>query len=72
MLAQGLIDRVWLRPPLWDGRVILPATGTRQNRLRLVVAEYEEYPIDGPPETYSATSTRTGRRLVFIEHLELD
>lgn len=52
--------------------MILPATDAGQNRLRLVVAEYEEYPIDGPPETYSTTSTRTGRRLVFVEHLALD
>jgi hypothetical protein len=40
--------------------------------MRLVVAEYEEYPIDGAAESYSTTSTATGRRLVFVEHVSLD
>jgi hypothetical protein len=37
-----------------------------------LVAEYEEYPIDGVPEGYSMTTTRTGRRMVYVEHISLD
>lgn len=69
-LSEGLtIDHLWLRPPLWDGRVTLPAA---QAPLRLVVAEYEEYPVDGAPDSYSTTRTGTGRRLVFVEHVPID
>ena len=47
-------------------------TAAGQAPLRLVVAEYEEYPIDGAPNSYSTTRTRTDRRLVFVEHVPLD
>jgi hypothetical protein len=53
---------------LWDGDVTLPVgSGARQ---RLVIAEYEEYLVDDA-HPYDKTPTRKGRRLVFVEHVEL-
>lgn len=77
VLRDGLAERIALAPPLWEGTVTLPEAhdGTR---LRVAVAEYEEYPIDGEAEPddrldhHSATRTRTGRRLVFVEYIEVD
>ncbi|MBL9058859.1 MAG: hypothetical protein JNK88_02390, partial [Mangrovicoccus sp.] len=69
-LAAGIgAEHLWLRPPLWDGRIDLPEPDGAE--LRLVIAEYEEYAIDGPAPRHSMTSTRTGRRLVFVEHVPL-
>ena len=69
-LAEGIgADHLWLRPPLWDGRIDLPEPNG--DRLRLVIAEYEEYPVDGAAPRHSMTSTRTGRRLVYVDHVEL-
>jgi hypothetical protein len=69
-LALGVgAEHLWLRPPLWDGRIDLPEPNGAE--LRLVIAEYEEYAIDGPAPRQSMTSTRTGRRLVFVEHVPI-
>jgi hypothetical protein len=70
-LAEGFVDKLALRPPLWDGRVEVPEGEVAEGRLRLVVAEHEEYPTDGGPEGDGTTTTRTGRRLVFLEHVPL-
>ncbi len=67
-LALGVgAEQLWRRPPLWDGRIDLPEPDGAE--LRLVIAEYEEYAIDGPAPRHSMTSTKTGRRLVFVEHV---
>ncbi len=77
-LVEGLAEKWVLRPPLWDGRVELPAGEAGSGRLRLVAAEYEEYLMDAEPESTDGpdaghiTRTQTGRRLVFVEHVPLD
>jgi hypothetical protein len=74
---SGLAEKLVLRPPLWDGRVELPTLLAEDARLRLVVAEYEEYLIDPEPgvadvnQPDGVTELRVGRRLVFVEHLEI-
>lgn len=69
-LAVGIgAAQLRLRPPLWDGQIALPEHDGRE--LRLVLAEYEEYAVDGPAPQQSMTSTKTGRRLVFVEHVTL-
>jgi hypothetical protein len=66
--ASEVVDKVHLWLTLWEGDVTLPeADGARY---RLVVAEYEEYLIDDD-RPYDSTPTRTGRRIVFVEHVEL-
>jgi hypothetical protein len=54
---------------LWNGQVTVPAGDGRQHRL--VVAEYEEYVVDGV-SPYNPPPTQKGRRLVFVEHYSLD
>jgi hypothetical protein len=55
---------------LWYGQVTVPeASDARQHRL--VVAEYEEYLVDGA-KPYDPPPTRKGRRMVFVEHHALD
>jgi hypothetical protein len=55
---------------LFDTTLTLPAAPTPEARLRLVVAEYEEYLVDDA-QPYDAPPTQKGRRLVFVEHVEL-
>jgi type VI secretion system secreted protein Hcp len=77
VLRDGLAEKIALAPALWDGTVTLPEARERTARFRVAVAEYEEYPIDGetgPADGFdpsSTTRTRTGRRLVFVEHVAL-
>lgn len=67
-LTQGHIsDRLSLWNTLWEGDVALPDDGSRY---RLVVAEYEEYLVDDT-RPYDTTPTQKGRRIVFVEHVEL-
>ena len=67
-LAQSLIsDRLSLWNTLWEGDVALPDDGSRY---RLVVAEYEEYLVDDA-KPYDTTPSKKGRRIVFVEHVEL-
>jgi hypothetical protein len=69
-LALGVgAEQLWLRPPLWDGGIDLPEPDGSE--LRLVIAEDEEYAIDGPSPRHSITSSRTGRRLVFVERVPI-
>jgi len=70
LLAEGLAERLVASPSHWDGRVEVP--DAELGRLRLVVTEFEKYPMDGAPERNSPTKTRTGRRIVFVEHVPLD
>ncbi len=68
-LDVNLIER-WFKPQvLWEGRVATPADLTG-DRYRIVIAEYEEYPVDGDLP-YEDVPTTRGRRLVFVEHIEL-
>jgi hypothetical protein len=41
-----------------------------ERRHRLVIAEYEEYLVDDD-HPYDKTPSSKGRRLVFVEHVEL-
>ena len=67
--ANRVIDLISAWQTLWEGDVTLPdVPGARH---RLVVAEYEEYLVDDA-HPYDKTPTRKGRRLVFVEHVELD
>ncbi|MEN9677176.1 MAG: hypothetical protein RIS76_3072, partial [Verrucomicrobiota bacterium] len=67
--AEGLVESLLQRPPLWDGRVELPPDDAPRGQLRLVIAEYEEYPIDADGDSHGTTRTGTGRRLVFLEQV---
>jgi hypothetical protein len=58
--------RIW--QTLWDGDIEIPAL---DGRMRLVVAEYEEYLADDDAP-YDKVPTRKGRRLVFVEHIPVD
>lgn len=70
LARADLINRVRLFPPLWEGTVTLPEPPSDGRRYRLVVAEYEEYLVDGL-FPYSRVPTAKDRRLVFVEHVEL-
>jgi hypothetical protein len=62
-------DLIHLWRTIWEGDVMIPvaAPGVRH---RLVIAEYEEYLVDDN-RPYDRTPTRKGRRLVFVDHVEL-
>ncbi len=55
---------------LWEGSVTLSGSAASDVRHRLVVAEYEEYLVDDD-RPYDGIPTRSGRRLVFLEHVEI-
>lgn len=67
---EKLIDRIFLANTLWDGRVELPSEPAEGDRYRLVIAEYEEYLVDDR-HPYDPVPEAKGRRLVFVEHVEL-
>ena len=89
LLTEGLVGSIpWGNFPiqifaLWDGEVRLPVLPEEGTRLRLVVAEFEEYLVDDelPFEVpslpglqvsaYDDLPTKKDRRLVFVEHIEL-
>jgi hypothetical protein len=63
-----IIDKIKVWQAQWEGDVTLPSfDGARH---RLVIAEFEEYIVDDD-RPYDRTPTRKGRRLVFVEHVEL-
>lgn len=70
VLDAGLVSQLIAAPSLWEGEVTLPDHSGNQ-RFRLVVAEYEEYVVDGS-EPHHPTPSAQGRRLVFVEHVALD
>ena len=70
LIDESLIDRVFITPTLWQGSVTLPESRDPGARYRLVIAEYEEYLVDDN-KPYEAPATKKGRRLVFVEHIEL-
>ncbi|HKO95757.1 MAG TPA: hypothetical protein VJU86_02115 [Pyrinomonadaceae bacterium] len=69
LLDENLIDHVFISPTLWQGTVTLPEVAD-DVRLRLVIAEYEEYLIDDD-KPYDYPVREKGQRLVFVEHVEL-
>jgi hypothetical protein len=71
VVAESLLDTVFEWPTLWSGSITLPASRTPGTRHRAVVAEYEEYLVDDA-EPYDTPLERKERRLVFVEHVELD
>jgi hypothetical protein len=73
LLKTKLLDRVFVTPTLWSGTVRLPSEEyADQTRYRLAIAEYEEYLVDDDPIHYDRIPTSKDRRLVFIEHVELN
>jgi hypothetical protein len=65
--ADNLISPLLPWRTLWEGDVTLPS---ESGRYRLVIAEFEEYLVDDS-RPYDEVPTRKGRRLVFVEHVEL-
>ncbi len=70
LVSSGLVDVLRGFFELWDGTVTLPEDPSPEARFRLVVTEYEEYLVDDD-RPYDRVPTRKGRRLVFVEHVEL-
>jgi len=73
IIEESLIDHVMFSPVLWDGSVTLPtlpASGI-DRRYRLAIAEYEEYLVDDADDAYDKWLKTKGRRLVFMEYVEL-
>ena len=68
---ENLLSYVIEASSLWKGTITLPrgAVGSDERR-RIVVAEYEEYFVDDDAP-YNSIPTEKGRRLVFVEHIEL-
>ena len=71
LTVQGLLDHLFITPTLWAGKVTLPETLDDSQHYRLAIAEYEEYLVDDSTP-YNAIPTLKGRRLVFIEYVDLD
>ena len=70
LLKERLVDKVFVVQPIWDGDVTLPAASGPHDRYRLVIGEYEEYIVDDD-RPYDRVPTKKGRRLVFVEHVEV-
>ncbi|WP_309672735.1 hypothetical protein [Gemmatimonas sp.] len=70
VVAENLVDATMAWPVMWDGTVTLPEVPSAAKRFRLVVAEYEEF-ITDEADPYDGTLTSKGRRLVYVEHVEL-
>jgi hypothetical protein len=66
----GVLDSVLGFLRIWDGDVVLPTAPGPGMRYRLVIAEYEEYIVDDA-RPYDPVPTKKGRRLVFVEHVEI-
>jgi hypothetical protein len=71
LARDQLADALFRTPPLWSGTVALPPGADPAGRYRIVVAEYEEYLVDGP-SPYFGPPQHKERRLVFVEHVELE
>jgi hypothetical protein len=69
-VATGIVDAVIGFTRLWDDDVMLPSPPGGGTRYRLVIAEYEEYLVDDT-RPYDDVPTKKGRRLVFVEHVEI-
>lgn len=69
LARERLVDAALTLPPIWAGTVTVPPPAEGR-RYRLVIAEYEEYLVDDS-RPYDPVPTKKGRRLVFVEHIEL-
>jgi hypothetical protein len=69
LATSGLAPHVTGLFTLWDGTIDLPRG--LDARLRLVIAEYEEYIVDDEAP-YDNVPEEKGRRLVFVEHVQLE
>ena len=70
MVVVGPIDPDILVQPIWQGDVTVPAFEP-STRYRLVILEYEEYLVDDT-RPYDPVPTKKDRRVVFVEHIELN
>ncbi len=70
IVKEGLLELLPIVPSLWNGVVTVPPGLPAGTRLRLVVAEYEEYLVDDA-NAYDKVPTAKGQRLVYVEHIEL-
>ncbi len=70
LASERLVEEIFPFLFLWRGEVTLPAGARDGERYRLVIAEYEEYLVDDR-ESDDPSATQKGRRLVFVEHVEL-
>lgn len=70
LASERLVDKIFAFLTLWEGDVTLPPNAPADRRYRLVIAEYEEYLVDDE-EADEPGATKKGRRLVFVEHVEL-
>ena len=57
--------------PIWEHDVTVPDTVGETGRYRLVIAEYEEYLVDDDLP-YDNVPEKKDRRLVFVEHIQLN
>jgi hypothetical protein len=69
LVREKLVDFISLFAPLWEGDVAIPSQPAGA-RLRIVIAEYEEYLVDDK-RPYDKVPEKKERRLVFVEHIEL-
>jgi hypothetical protein len=69
LVDENLLGHIFVTPTLWAGSVTLPQSNEAA-RHRLVIAEYEEYLVDDE-RPYDRFPTKKGRRMVFVEHIEL-
>jgi hypothetical protein len=71
LVRENLVGSVFvISESLWDGNITLPMQPGEGIRYRLVIAEYEEYLVDGQGRPYDKVPKKD-RRLVFVEHIEL-
>ena len=70
LVKQDLVSSLMGSLTLWDGTVRLPAEQSDRARVRLVIAEYEEYLVDDDKPS-DGIPMEKGRRLVFVEHVEM-
>ncbi len=71
LLRENLAEKLFYVVPLWAGEVTLPEEPGGDSRYRLVIAEYEEYLVDDD-RPYDRVPEAKDRRLVFVEHVELE
>ena len=70
IINEGLIDKIISSTLLWAGDIVLPEVPPPKKRYRLVIGEYEEYLVDDE-YPYDKVSEMKDRRLIFVEHVEI-
>jgi hypothetical protein len=67
-------EKPYLRPfmpILWQGVVDLPEIPAGDDRYQIVIREYEQFAADVPPTTAAWLSLGIGKRLVYVEAIEI-